>query len=91
MLNNKGNKLSERYVREIVNKLVRKAGLDIKVSPHTVRHTFATDMLEGGSDLVTVKELLGHESLNTTSIYTHVTNEQIKKVYENAHPRAVKK
>lgn len=91
ILNKNGNKLSERYIRDIVNKLVRKAGLDIKISPHTVRHTFATDMLEGGSDLMTVKELLGHESLNTTSIYTHVTNEQIKKVYENAHPRAIKK
>ena len=91
ILNKNGNKLSERYIRNIVDKLVRKAGLDIKISPHTVRHTFATDMLEGGSDLMTVKELLGHESLNTTSIYTHVTNEQIKKVYENAHPRAVKK
>jgi len=91
ILNKNGNKLSERYIRNIVNKLVREAGLDIKISPHTVRHTFATDMLEGGSDLMTVKELLGHESLNTTSIYTHVTNEQIKKVYEKAHPRAVKK
>lgn len=91
ILNKDGNSLSERYVRNIVNKLVKKAGLDIKISPHTIRHTFATDMLENGSDLMTVKELLGHESLNTTSIYTHVTNEQIKKVYENAHPRAVKK
>lgn len=91
VLNKDGNKLSERYVRNIINKLVRRANLDIKISPHTIRHTFATDMLENGSDLMTVKELLGHESLNTTSIYTHVTNEQIKKVYESAHPRAIKK
>ncbi|MGM9882327.1 MAG: site-specific tyrosine recombinase/integron integrase [Bacilli bacterium] len=91
ILNKDGNKLSERYVRNIINKLVRRANLDIKISPHTIRHTFATDMLENGSDLMTVKELLGHESLNTTSIYTHVTNEQIKKVYESAHPRAIKK
>lgn len=90
ILNKDGNKLSERYIRNIINKLVTKAGLDIKISPHTFRHTFATDMLEDGSDLMTVKELLGHESLNTTSIYTHVTNEQIKKVYEMAHPRAKK-
>lgn len=91
ILNKDGGRLSERYVRVIIDRLVRKAGLDIKISPHTLRHTFATDMLENGADLMTVKELLGHESLNTTSIYTHVTNEQIKKVYEFAHPRAVKK
>ena len=90
ILNKDGNKLSERYIRNIINKLVTKAGLDIKISPHTFRHTFATDMLEDGSALMTVKELLGHESLNTTSIYTHVTNEQIRKVYEMAHPRAKK-
>jgi len=90
ILNKNGDKLSERYVRNIINKLVRKAGLNIKISPHTLRHTFATDMLEEGADLVTVKELLGHESLNTTSIYTHITNEQIKKTYNMAHPRAKK-
>ena len=90
ILNKNGDKLSDRYVRNIINKLVRKAGLNIKISPHTIRHTFATDMLEEGADLVTVKELLGHESLNTTSIYTHITNEQIKKTYNMAHPRAKK-
>lgn len=90
IINKDGDKLSERYVRNIINKLVRKAGLNIKISPHTIRHTFATDMLEEGADLVTVKELLGHESLNTTSIYTHITNEQIKKTYNMAHPRAKK-
>lgn len=90
ILNKNGDKLSDRYVRNIINKLVIKAGLNIKISPHTIRHTFATDMLEEGADLVTVKELLGHESLNTTSIYTHITNEQIKKTYNMAHPRAKK-
>lgn len=90
ILNKYGNKLSERYVRNIVDKFVRKAGLNIKIGPHALRHTFATDMLENGSDLMTVKELLGHESLNTTSIYTHVTNEHIKKTFELAHPRAKK-
>ena len=85
-----GNKLSERYIREIINKKVSQASLDIKISPHTLRHTFATDILENGADLMTVKELLGHESLNTTSIYTHITNEQIKKTYNLAHPRAKK-
>lgn len=90
ILNNRGDRISDRYIRDIINKYVKKAGLDIKISPHTLRHTFATDMLEEGSDLMTVKELLGHESLNTTSIYTHITNEQIRKTYNNAHPRAKK-
>ncbi|MDY5058956.1 MAG: site-specific tyrosine recombinase/integron integrase [Bacilli bacterium] len=90
ILNKNGNKLSERYIREIINKKVSQASLDIKISPHTLRHTFATDILENGADLMTVKELLGHESLNTTSIYTHITNEQIKKTYNLAHPRAKK-
>ena len=90
ILNKNGNKLSERYIREIINKKVSQASLDIKISPHTLKHTFATDILENGADLMTVKELLGHESLNTTSIYTHITNEQIKKTYNLAHPRAKK-
>ena len=90
ILNKNGNKLSERYIREIINKKVSQASLDIKISPHTLRHTFATDILENGADLMTVKELLGHESLNTTSIYTHITNEQTKKTYNLAHPRAKK-
>ena len=81
ILNKNGNKFSERYIREIINKKVSQASLDIKISTHTLRHTFATDILENGADLMTVKELLGHESLNTTSIYTHITNEQIKKTY----------
>jgi len=58
------------------------------INPHMLRHTFATSMLSNGADLVTVKDLLGHASLNTTSIYTHVSNEMIMKVYNNAHPRA---
>ena len=90
ILNKNGDKLSDRYIRNIIDKKIRKAGINTKISPHTLRHTFATDMLEQGADLVTVKELLGHESLNTTSIYTHITNEQIKKTYNMAHPRARK-
>jgi len=90
ILNKNGDKLSDRYIRNIIDKKIRKAGINTKISPHTLRHTFATDMLEQGADLVTVKELLGHESLNTTSIYTHITNEQIKKTYNMAHPREKK-
>lgn len=82
--------ISSKYVRDIINKIKVKAGVEGKISPHVFRHTFATDMLNNGADLVSVKDLLGHESLNTTSIYTHITNEQIKKVYEMAHPRAKK-
>lgn len=90
ILNKNGDRLSERYIRKIIDKHIRKANINTKISPHTLRHTFATDMLESGADLMTVKELLGHESLNTTSIYTHITNEQIKKAYNMAHPRAKK-
>lgn len=87
-INKNGSKLSDRYVREIINKVVRKCEIDYHISPHTLRHTFATDMLNAGADLMSVKELLGHSTLNTTSIYTHVSNEQIKKIYNFAHPRA---
>ena len=90
-LNKNGNKLSDRMVRIILDDLIIKAGVNKHVSPHMIRHTFATDMLNSGADLMTVKELLGHENIDTTSIYTHVTDEQIRKVYENCHPRAKEK
>ena len=72
----------------MIDDVIRKCEVDYHISPHTLRHTFATDMLNAGADLMSVKELLGHSSIDTTSIYTHVTNEQIKKVYEFAHPRS---
>jgi integrase/recombinase XerC len=87
-LNKDGNKLSDRYVRKIIDDIIFKASIDMHVSPHMLRHTFATGMLNNGADLVSVKDLLGHESLNTTSIYTHVSDEKIKEVYNKAHPRA---
>ena len=87
-LNKNGGVLSTRYVRKMIDDVVRKCGIDYHISPHTIRHTFATDMLNAGCDLMSVKELLGHSSIDTTSIYTHVSNEQIKQVYEFAHPRA---
>lgn len=87
-LNKNGTKLSDRYIRTIIDKVVKKCEIDYHISPHTLRHTFATDMLNAGADLMTVKELLGHSSINTTGIYTHVSNEQLKKVYEFAHPRS---
>ena len=87
-LNKNGTKLSSRYIGKMIDNVIRKCEVDYHISPHTLRHTFATDMLNAGADLMSVKELLGHSSINTTSIYTHITNEQIKKVYELAHPRS---
>ena len=82
--------ISAKSIRDILNKIRIKAGLKEGLHPHLFRHTFATDMLNNGADLVSVKELLGHESLNTTSIYTHVSDEHIRKIYDMAHPRAKK-
>lgn len=87
-LNKNGKKLSARYVRVIINKVVSRCGIEYHISPHTLRHTFATDMLNAGADLISVKELLGHSSLNTTSIYTHVSQDKLKDIYDMAHPRA---
>lgn len=87
-LNKDGNKLSSRYVRKILDETIVKASIEMHVSPHMLRHTFATEMLNNGADLVSVKDLLGHESLNTTSIYTHVSDDKIRQIYDMAHPRA---
>lgn len=87
-LNKDGNRLSTRYVRKIIDDIIFKASIEMHVSPHMLRHTFATGMLNNGADLVSVKDLLGHESLNTTSIYTHVSDDKIREIYNKAHPRA---
>lgn len=87
-LNKDGDVLSDRYVRKIIDDIIVKASITMHVSPHMLRHTFATDMLNNGADLVSVKDLLGHESLNTTSIYTHVSDDKIREIYNKAHPRA---
>ena len=89
-LNKHGNKLNDRMVRMIVDDNMIKAGINKKISPHTLRHTYATHMLNSGADIKTVGDLLGHESISTTTIYTHLSNEQLKRVYLNAHPRARK-
>ena len=88
LLGVKGKQINDRMVRTIINNLAIKAGLNLKISPHTFLHTFATHMLNEGADLRSVQELLGHENLSTTTIYTHVTNERLRNVYLHTHPRA---
>lgn len=87
-LNQRGTRLTDRAVRNIINKYILKASLLMHVSPHTLRHSFATHLLDHGADLRSVQELLGHSNLSTTQIYTHVTTDRLKKVYDQAHPRA---
>ncbi len=86
-VNKHGSRLSTRSVRRKMDKYLKMAGLDPKISPHTLRHSFATHMLNNGADLRSVQELLGHQSLSTTQVYTHLTTKKLKEVYENAHPR----
>ena len=83
-----GDRLTDRGVRLIVEKYLLKSALLKNVSPHTFRHTFATHLLNRGADIRAVQELLGHSSLSTTQIYTHLTTERIKNVYNACHPRA---
>lgn len=86
-LNSKGARMSADSMRKRFERLLAQAGLAGEATPHTVRHTFATELLEGGADLRSVQELLGHASLSTTQIYTHVTPERLREVAEQAHPR----
>ncbi len=82
-----GNPLTSRSIENIVKSFFRDKNIKNKVTPHTMRHTYATDLLNNGADIRSVGELLGHESLNTTQIYTHVTSERLKSVYLKTHPR----
>jgi len=86
-VNKHGRRLSTRSVRRKMDKYLKMSGLDPEISPHTLRHSFATHMLNNGADLRSVQELLGHQSLSTTQIYTHLTTTRLKEVYDNAHPR----
>ena len=86
--NLRGGTLTGRSIERMLKKYLIAAGLDATVTPHTLRHSFATHLLEAGADLRSVQELLGHASVSTTQIYTHVSVEHLKRVYEEAHPRA---
>lgn len=87
-LNLRGGRLSDRSVRKIIDKYLRLASISKNISPHSLRHTFATHLLDNGADLRSIQEMLGHESISTTQIYTHVSSSKLKKIYDETHPRA---
>ncbi len=87
-LNNNGGQLTERGVRFILDKIIKQTGINKSISPHMIRHSFATHLLNAGCDLLTVQKLLGHESIKATQIYTHVTTDRLKEVYYKSFPRA---
>ncbi|MBI2252211.1 MAG: tyrosine-type recombinase/integrase [Armatimonadetes bacterium] len=86
-LSRNNKRLSSRMVEYIFAKYLKKTGINKEATPHTLRHSFATHLLEKGADLMTIKELLGHENLSTTQIYTNISLSHIKEIYKRAHPR----
>ncbi|MBE6158128.1 MAG: tyrosine recombinase XerC [Firmicutes bacterium] len=89
-LNKNGGVLTERGVRYILDQIIKKTSLNKNISPHMIRHSFATHLLNEGCDLLTVQKLLGHESISATQVYTHVSTDRLKEVYYNSFPRAKK-
>jgi integrase/recombinase XerC len=87
-LNEKGGRLSARSVARVVDAVVQRSGIGRKISPHSLRHSFATHMMDAGADLRAIQELLGHESLSTTQKYTSVSISRLMEVYDKAHPKA---
>jgi integrase/recombinase XerD len=87
-LNRRGNKLTRVMIFTIIKALVKKAGMNKTVSPHTFRHSFATHLIEGGADLRAVQEMLGHESITTTEIYTHLDRDYLQQIIKDFHPRS---
>jgi len=90
-LNKRGRRLTTRSVGRLLEKYIQQTGLDRLTTPHTLRHSFATHLLDGGADLRSVQELLGHKSLTTTQIYTHVSTTRMRETYEKAHPHAARR
>ena len=85
--NSKNERITDRGIRYIIDNIMKRLSVKVHVTPHVLRHTFATDMLNNGCDIKIVQELLGHASLRTTEVYTHVTNERLKQVYYSCFPR----
>ncbi len=86
LVNQKGSKISRESIEYIIDKIIKKSSVKHKISPHTLRHSFATHLLDNGADLKSVQELLGHVNLNTTEIYTHISNERLRNAYLMYHP-----
>jgi integrase/recombinase XerD len=87
-LNPRGNRLTRQGFWQKIKEYAKSANLDTQISPHTLRHSFATHMLSGGADLRVVQEFLGHANISTTQVYTHLTSEHVRRTYEKSHPRA---
>jgi len=87
-LNRRGDRLTRQGLWQILKGYAKSAGLDKEITPHTLRHSFATHMLNGGADLRSVQELLGHANISTTQVYTHLTTEHVRRIYDKSHPRA---
>ena len=87
-LNMRGERLTRQGLWQILKGYAKAANLEVEVTPHTLRHSFATHMLSGGADLRSVQELLGHAHISTTQVYTHLTSEHIRRSYDKSHPRA---